>query len=368
MKPVLIFSGNNQRAVIAFCRFSIEKNIDFYIIANSAEDSILNSQYKDRVIFIREKNKLTIEDTIKYTSIIKENSKQKEVFILPSTEYLNRFLLEHKNVLNENKISFGLCKKETYQLVSNKLSFSNYCKNNGIKTPKEFNSFPSHYPYIIKPKKYQNSNNKIDNPAVITNEKDFENYWKNKNIEDYYIQEYIGGGSFYLLFYFFKNGDYKVYSQENLIQQHNGGSMILSKSSNIHNKNIAKQFANVLQKEGFHGIIMIEIKFFNNQFYMIEANPRLWGPSQLIIDANMGLFDCFAYENNLINKMDIQEYKNDTMYFWQGGLTINRKDGVPLTYYNYTPDDFKKTHHELIQIEIYNKKDTIEIYNKENER
>jgi hypothetical protein len=37
--------------------------------------------------------------------------------------------------------------------------------------------------------------------------------------------------------------------------------------------------------EGFYGLVMIEVKEYDNQFYMIEANPRLWGPSQLILDA-----------------------------------------------------------------------------------
>ena len=41
---------------------------------------------------------------------------------------------------------------------------------------------------------------------------------------------------------------------------------------------------------------------------MIEANPRLWGPSQLILDSGMDLFQCFAYDNKLIKKIETKHY------------------------------------------------------------
>ena len=51
---------------------------------------------------------------------------------------------------------------------------------------------------------------------------------------------------------------------------------------------------------GYYGLIMIEVKIQDGEYYMIEANPRLWGPSQLILDAGMDLFHRFALDNGLI--------------------------------------------------------------------
>ena len=142
-------------------------------------------------------------------------------------------------------------------------------------------------------------------------------FFSSNNLDQYYFQEYIAGSCYYLLYYFDKDGSYSVYSQENLIQQSNGGSMILSKSSDIHNQEISKAYASLFVKEKYHGLIMVELKKFKNKFYMIEANPRFWGPSQLIIDASMDLLDRFMLENKLIKKpkIKLKDYKKGRFLF-----------------------------------------------------
>ena len=68
---------------------------------------------------------------------------------------------------------------------------------------------------------------------------------------------------------------------------------------------------------------MVEIKKQINVNYMIEANPRFWGPSQLFVDARMNFFEAFLHdfgflpENpppfNFINAIHKK-------YFWFGGI------------------------------------------------
>ena len=47
---------------------------------------------------------------------------------------------------------------------------------------------------------------------------------------------------------------------------------------------------------------MVEVKHLSNKNYMIEANPRFWGPSQLFVDAGINLFEAFLVDNGLLNK------------------------------------------------------------------
>ena len=79
-------------------------------------------------------------------------------------------------------------------------------------------------------------------PLIVKDSRDFEKFIALKAEADFYYQEFIGGKSFYLLYYFDKKGNYSVYSQQNLIQQDNGLSIIGAISSDFHQKEISKKF------------------------------------------------------------------------------------------------------------------------------
>ncbi|GGK60389.1 MULTISPECIES: ATP-grasp domain-containing protein [Flavobacteriaceae] len=366
MKSVLIFSGNNDRAIIAFCRYAMLNNISFSIVTNGGNDLIFNTAFKRNVICTREFNKLSIENILFYVENIRKNSGVDTVFILPSTEYLNRFLINHKTALEQNNIDTGLCGKKLYELISDKYSFSEKCKDFKIDVPKEFDEFPKAYPYIIKPKLYKTTESKIDKPTIITSKKDLKKYWKDKDLKDYYLQEYVEGKSIYLLYYFSKDGNYDVFSQENLIQQYNGGSMVLCKSSNYHLETISEKFGELFTSLNFSGLVMVEVKLHNNKFVMIEANPRLWGPSQLILDAEMNLFDSFALDNELLKNVKKRNYKKDVWYFWSGGIVDTLYNKQELTYYNFKKKYFITNYQEILKNEIFLKPDTLNIYLKQN--
>ena len=89
-QAIVIFSGFNMRAVIAFLR-TLEKNhLDFYIIAISQNDPIFKSKYSSNVVSIREKISLDLADISKSLSKVRNITHADELFIAPSTEALNR--------------------------------------------------------------------------------------------------------------------------------------------------------------------------------------------------------------------------------------------------------------------------------------
>lgn len=369
MKATIIFSGSNERAVISFCRFAISRNLKFYIIANGHDDSIFLTQYKSNVVFIREKNVLKVDVLLDVCELIKERFDFKQYFVLPSTEYLNRFLLLNRSILNKNNVSFGLCNSELYNKISNKYEFGKLCELYEIKTPIEFKFRPKKLPYIVKPKGYFDSENNVSSkPLIIRNKEDEFVFDSLKNKGDYFFQEYVNGKSIYLLFHFSKNGKYSIYSQENFIQQTNGGSMIFALSKNLHkNMDLVSKYIDMFTEEGFSGLVMVEVKEYKNEYYMIEANPRLWGPSQLILDSGMNLFDCFALENELTALAEVDvEYKTNVAYFWSGGLADSDYKCKRFETHNYNVSLFLENYSEYLKNEVYLKNDTIEIYLKEN--
>lgn len=370
MKPILIFSGANDRAVIAFCRYAERTNIKCVIVANGEEDLIFLTDYKKDVIATRKRNMLTIENLLEYVNRVKLKFLSKEVFILPSTEYLNRFLLNNKEDLDKSAVRFGLCDKKLYDKISDKYQFGTLCSKYGVKVPIEYKEKPTVFPYVVKPKRYFDDNKKVNfKPLIIYNKEQEVTFLDNVDRNELYFQQYVSGKSIYLLYYFFKDKSYSVYSQENFVQQSLGGSMIYCKSSNYHlNASLSNPFSELFISEGFNGLVMIEVKEYDNQFYMIEANPRLWGPSQLILDAKMSLFDDFSIQNDLINANEAvdQSYIVNKNYFWSGGINEDLNKNANSMFYNYNIDSFLNENDCLLKDEIYYKKDTLQVYIKEN--
>ena len=73
----------------------------------------------------------------------------------------------------------------------------------------------------------------------------------------------------------------------------------------------------------FTGFVMTEIKGDN---FMIEANPRFWGPSQLFVDAKVNLFEAFLHDYNFISNKPplVVSALKDVIYFWYGGINKAR--------------------------------------------
>jgi predicted ATP-grasp superfamily ATP-dependent carboligase len=361
--PILIYSGTNQRAVIAFCRYAKRLNLPISIVANGSHDTIFLTDFADNVLLTRPKNELTVTSVIAAARETMRVHSSDQLLILPSTEYLNRFLLKHVGVLSQNGISTGLCEESLYQMISDKFTFSRLCESKGITVPREFETMPTTFPFVVKPRSYGKDLTEIhEKPILVYSEKDLKKLDKIGYLSNYYFQEYVGGKSFYLLYYFYKNGSFSVFSQENLIQQDNGASIILAKSSRIHEEGLGKRFADVFIACNFSGLVMVEIKKYRGQDYMIEANPRFWGPSQLILDSNMSLIDDFLVDNSITTHRNISDYRDGVPYFWSGGLVQDQSARNSPKFYDYTPDRFFAEYAELYTKDVYLRKDTIKIY------
>ena len=369
-KTIVIFSGFNQRAIIAFNRVLEKYKIKYAIVAVSKNDPIFLTKYKKKVVSIRNIKELNIEDILVSINEVKNSIPSKEYLIVPSSEALNRFLLKYRNIFKNIGCKIPLVEKNIYELISDKYSFNNLCKQNGIEIPIEYKNFNNiKIPFVAKPKTYFSNSGKIFSPVIIKNTNERDSFLKNHNLDDFFFQEYIKGESFYLLYYFNKKGGSIKYSQKNIVQQPNGKSIVAAIASNFHLENESSKYENLFKKIGFHGLIMIEVKKArNNNIYMIEANPRFWGPSQLFVDANVPFFEYFLRDNNISIEFNenINYKKNyDIRYFWFGGLYSVLNAGKALTFHEGNEKKILLELPRWLSSDIYCRKDTIEYFKKE---
>ena len=349
-KAVIIMSGYNNRAVIAFLRVCEKNNIPYYIIATGNDDDILKTTYSGHIAEIR-----TDRDISKIYDIclkIKNNNNLDHAFIIPTTEYLNRYLLDNKKKFEKESIHIPLVDEELYENVSDKYKFRKLCLDNGINITKEYNSIEeASFPCILKPISYDNYKGK---PLLINTPDEYKEEYKDL----FYIEEYVDGNSYYLLFYFRKDGTYLKYSQQNLIQQPHGKSMIMAKSSTIHNEKIALEYAKLFLKCKFHGLVMVEVKKKNNDYLLIEANPRLWGPSQLMVDSNCKFFENYLSDMGFDISIEESDFK-DSIYFWEDGINSELNK---LTYYSYNKEQLSEDYENLHKSDLFDREDTKRLY------
>ena len=88
-RAFLIFSGHNDRAVLALCRFFSQRQLPFVIAASTEQDYIFQTPWADRVKMVRGDKTVnislfqTICHTLPNTALI----------YCPTTEYINHFIL-----------------------------------------------------------------------------------------------------------------------------------------------------------------------------------------------------------------------------------------------------------------------------------
>lgn len=361
---IVIFSGYNSRAVMAFLRTLKKNNVEDYVIVAAAKtDNIFKTDYSEKVIYVRENAQLDIYELLRIIDCVKSKLKDKSLLLLPSTEYLNRLALMARKQLEMKKCYVPLVKRELYEMVSDKLSFRNLCKEYHILVPESI-EFPEKWkdPFVAKPQKYFSSRNEVFSPILIINRALFNNFKEKYCQADFSFEEFLTGRSFYLLYYFTKEHGVYKFSQENYIQQPHGKSILCAKSSDIHTQNISNIFEKMFSEIGYHGFIMIEVRFSKDKFYMIEANPRLWGPSQLFCDAGVNFFEIFLNEFGFISIAGEKIQEKQSRYFWNGGYMQTVCRGEKPVYYNYSEKQLANDYLDWLKNDVYNRPDSWELF------
>lgn len=366
-KSLIIFSGYNPRALVAFIRTLNKNNVEYAIISSSPDDPIFATVYRDKVLAARSKKALDIQELLSCINKVKAKIKSTKYIIAPSTEFLNRFLLDNRKIFEENNCEIPLVNKGLYAQISDKYSFRSLCKKSGISVLLEYSDIKNiDPPFVSKPKKYIATDGSIYSPVLVLNSAEKDEFLKKNNAENFYYQKYLNGESLYLLYYFYKDGSVVKFSQQNLIQQADGKSMIAAKSSMLYTAKESLKYEKLFKSVGFYGLVMVEVKIDTDTYCMIEANPRFWGPSQLFVDAEVNLFDDFLFDNGVTKQKPFHSApKDEARYFWEGGIQETLNEKKRLSYHCYSEQEYEEEKSKWAKADVYNRKDTEGLYIKE---
>ena len=133
----VVFSGFNNRAVVAFCRAATQHKVPFHIVARCGSDPILQTTYASKIVFQRENDDLNKHLLQKIIAAIRKQGVGSEVFYVPSTEYLNRYVLAYRQECEEVGLRIDLVDRHLYEIFSDKESFYSLCLSAGLPVPKQ---------------------------------------------------------------------------------------------------------------------------------------------------------------------------------------------------------------------------------------
>lgn len=322
----LVFSGGNDRAVLAFLRFLRSRGQRAAVIARTADDLILRSSYRSWVALVRRDHSLDLGVFREGVDAARLATGASDFTIFPSTEYLNRFLIAYRCEIEQLGCEVPLVDASLYVRLSNKRSAIDFFRRAGVTVPRELEaSAVRRFPVVAKPK----SNISVDGeslyPKFITSRGELELLLEGEKGAEYFMQEFLEGSSVYLMFYLPRDGSSpSLWSQCNLLQQPDGKSMLLAESSEFHMGLEAAKVVSALRSAGFWGLGMVEFIISSGKAVFIEMNPRPWGPMQLCIASSPRILASFVAE---ATRGDVgcplcgeEDRRTPARYGWANGL------------------------------------------------
>lgn len=316
---VLIFSGHNQRAVFSLLKRLRQNRISTSIIESYLNDPVKDSIYQSDILLKRTSRALSKD---LFQKIVKESIQKNplisRIILIPTSEYINTFFLKNINFLQGIGLIYPIRNHNSYTKLTNKYECRELVQRfTSLSLPKIIDPLNITSPFIAKPKK-NIKGKEVLYPHIIMepSKAKISDY----DTADWYFEDFIQGQSFYYCGYLDRYGNIQSYWQKNYIQQSNGKSILLAKSTRNPGVN-TRELNKLLKRSEFSGPFMFEIIKSGSIFYFIEINPRFWGPFELSFSANSKLFQLFLKDLNFKNGKLPKLKKNfNSWYSWKEGF------------------------------------------------
>jgi len=360
----MTLSGHNHRAVVALCRWAAAAGVPVHAVARNAGDPIHLTPYASQVFVRRRSAALDVDEVATWIHILCRQHGYEQVVMAPSTEFFNRFLLRHRPAIEAAGGIVPLVGEALYEQVSDKHAFAAMCAAHAIPVPAVFDGLPEQLPFVAKPRRYLGASSAQQvKPYLIFTPADREQFLQREAVADFFFQEFVEGESLYLLAHIARDGKVTASAQENLMQQAGGGSIILARAHDFHLEPQARPYLDMLIGAGFHGLVMIEVRRCRRtgRAVMIEANPRMWGPLQFMLDRHADPFTPLFADHG-IEAAPATPGPAHPYYFWSGGLS---RSLPPCTFHNFSPDRFVADYARIAASDLFARDDTRRLHQHE---
>jgi hypothetical protein len=319
----LLFSGHNDRAVIALCRFFERAGLPFVIVAAGKADAIHRTHWAKHVVF----NRLDAVVTAAWLRDLAASSGVCLVYC-PTTEFINHFVLSHRDELADCGWDIGLPERALYDELTGKRSsqslMTHLCAD--LHLPDMQPDRQWHAPCVLKPRENVRQG-RVLYPLLCPTTLELSAALEGLDTSAYFAQAFITGQSHYLCAYLARNGEFASFWQCNLMQQGGGKSIVLARPCANPGLNEQALFEG-LHAKGYHGAFMLEVIASQGRLYYIEVNPRFWGPLQLAVDVCPDLLSLFARDQGFPTPCLPAQRPENAWYAWaygahQPGLVVH---------------------------------------------
>jgi hypothetical protein len=285
---ILILSGANERAIVAACDSMMADGIGFSIIARPRNDPVARSHLARFVVAVRKSDTLDIDDLVRTLRQVRPSLPARLLY-LPASEALNRLVLQHRERLErECALEIPMPEREVYETLSDKSRFNALAQQFGIALPPALDDAVSPaLPLVAKPRNEFSllTGEKLYPELIFTETQRSAFLARHAPDGAYFYQQYLDGASHYYLFFFDGKARHAVLFQQNLAQQPNGKSIVVAQSCPCPDPVFLDRISVCIASTGFFGFCMVEAMAVDDRSYLIELNPRLWGPMALALQA-----------------------------------------------------------------------------------
>ncbi|TAK98364.1 MAG: hypothetical protein EPO09_02465 [Aquabacterium sp.] len=310
----LLFSGHNDRAVVALCRFFEQVALPFVIVAAGKADAIHRTKWASQVAF----NRLDAVVTVEWLRLL-TGSLGGELVYCPTTEFINHFVLTHREALAGCGLHIGLPDRAIYEALTGKHSsqalMTGLCAD--LQLPATQPDGQWHAPCVLKPRENVRAG-RVLYPVLCPEVTDLQHALSVLDRSSYFAQDFIKGQSHYLCAYLARNGEFASFWQVNLMQQGGGKSIVLAQPCANPGLDEASLFRG-LHERGYHGAFMLEVIAAQGRLHYIEVNPRFWGPLQLALDVCPDILSLFAREQGFDTPAIVAQRPENACYAWAYG-------------------------------------------------
>lgn len=321
----LLFSGTNDRAGYALARGVARCGGRLAVVAMTPRDKMLMGGYRRHVVSVRENANLSMSVLADHVARARRATGADRLTLLPISEYFNTFLFEHRATIESTlDCVVPLPPAEVYRQLTNKASAAAFFSANGVLVPSEIDQPGSaDVPFVAKPAN-NISGGRSYYPVLVETEAELAELKRRPTLDGYFFQRFVRGRSYYLLAYVSRRGAVFASSQENLVQQPDGKSILLAIESDFHSTETARRAVQAIVGMGFHGFVMIEFIVNSQGAFFIELNPRPWGPLDLCLHNGSRIVEAFVgdWESDDPGRHagGVYRHGRPARYLWTGGL------------------------------------------------
>jgi len=319
MRPFLLFSGHNDRAVVALCRFFEQTGLPFVIVAAGRDDAIHQTAWRSHVIFNRLDKVLSVAWLRDLVQSQTQHGDVVQLLYAPTTEFINDFLLTHSAALTDVGLQTGLPEQALYDELTSKSRsqtlVTSLCPD--LRLPARQSMQSPQSPCVLKPMTNV-ADGRVLYPLLCRSPLELDLALTGLDREAYFAQDFIVGQTHYLCAYIARDGQTASFWQTNLMQQPGGKSIVLAKPGD--NPGLDEQaLLQGLHARGYHGPFMMEVIESNGALYYIEVNPRFWGPLQLALDVCPEILGLFARDHGFDVSLPLAHVPEQAFYAWAFG-------------------------------------------------